>query len=402
MSMKTTCPKCHTSFRVTTEQLNAHQGDVRCGICAFLFNAFDSLAPARNNAAAQEPRHEPEAAPSEPVAEIEPACTEEEISLETDEALEPVAAPEAIPAPLLAEEAAIDFGAAMEEAPVLSQPPLLLSEAEQEPEEEEISLDFDKALQAVPAPLLEEEASIDFGAAMERITEEQSAPVPTEIRAIEEIYADFAKEEAAPHAVAAQEALAPTSGKAQLEELFDDEIATPQPEEELWKFEAPPKKRFGWLWTLGSLPLLFLLAGQAVYFYRVELAARLPDSRAYLEQACVLLHCSISLPRNADLLKIESSDLEADTEFPSRVTLVSVLSNRASYRQTYPLLELTLTNHADQAVARRVFSPSEYLAAGGDLKRGMPANGEVSVRLNLDLGELNAVGYRLYVYYAAQ
>ena len=27
MGMETTCPKCHTTFRVTTEQLNAHQGD---------------------------------------------------------------------------------------------------------------------------------------------------------------------------------------------------------------------------------------------------------------------------------------------------------------------------------------------------------------------------------------
>lgn len=421
MSMETTCPKCSTTFRVTTEQLNAHQGDVRCGICALLFDAFDSLAPARDNAATQEPAQEPapEAARSAPVAEIELVSAEAEISPVVHQALEPVTPPEPAPAPSLAEEAAMDFGAALDEAPVVSQPAAPLSEAEPEPEEEEISLDFDKALdsssalEAVPAPLLEEEASLDFGAAMERIAEEPSAPVPTEIRAIEEIYADFAKEEVAPHAAAERETLPPKSGKSQIEEMLadvslsaesiaDEEIAAPQAEEEIWKFEAPPRKRLGWLWALGSLPLLLLLAGQAVYFYRVELAARLPDSRGYLEQACALLHCSISLPRNADLLKIESSDLEADTEFPSRVTLVSVLSNRASYCQTYPLLELTLTNHADQAVARRVFSPNEYLAAGSDLKRGMPANGEISVRLNLELAELNAVGYRLYVFYAAQ
>ena len=42
--MVTTCPQCQTTFRVTSEQLNIHEGDVRCGRCAFVFNAFDSLS----------------------------------------------------------------------------------------------------------------------------------------------------------------------------------------------------------------------------------------------------------------------------------------------------------------------------------------------------------------------
>lgn len=35
----TQCPECHTRFKVTTEQLLAHQGMVRCGICRAAFNA---------------------------------------------------------------------------------------------------------------------------------------------------------------------------------------------------------------------------------------------------------------------------------------------------------------------------------------------------------------------------
>ena len=127
----------------------------------------------------------------------------------------------------------------------------------------------------------------------------------------------------------------------------------------------------------------------------------MPAMRPYLEQACGAIGCTVPLPRNADLLKIESSDLEADTEHPSKVTLSAVVSNRASHFQTYPLLELTLTNHADQPVARRVFAPNDYLLAGSDIKAGMAANSEVAIRLSLDLGDLNAVGYRLYVFYPA-
>ena len=43
MSLITACPACSTNFFVTTEQLNAHHGDVRCGKCSHVFNALDRL-----------------------------------------------------------------------------------------------------------------------------------------------------------------------------------------------------------------------------------------------------------------------------------------------------------------------------------------------------------------------
>lgn len=395
MSMETSCPGCHTTFRVTTEQLNAHQGDVRCGVCAFLFNAFDSLAPAREDAAMPDATQEPEAISIEPVPEeivpAEEVAQGEEIEVlpDLDEVLAPTPA-ESLP-----------------EAEHLSV------------EEEEISLDLDKVLGAVaepePAPVMLEieEGAIEAGAAVEPVSEPapesglETVPerkpqrVPAEVRAIEDIYADFAK---VGIMAASNE---PPPVMAEIPEGTGEDLEAadivPRPAVEVWGAAEPShKRRLGWLYGLGALPLLLLLAGQTAYFYRVELASRMPATRTYLEQACGWIDCTVPLPHNADLLKIESSDLEADTEYPSKVTLATTVSNRASYRQTYPLLELTLTNHADQAIARRVFAPGEYLPAGSSIKGGMAANSETSVRLSLDLGDLNAVGYRLYVFYAAR
>src|SRR2546423_13667765 len=39
----TTCTQCAARFRVTPAQLNARQGQVRCGRCRAVFNGFQSL-----------------------------------------------------------------------------------------------------------------------------------------------------------------------------------------------------------------------------------------------------------------------------------------------------------------------------------------------------------------------
>ncbi len=46
MSLLTRCAHCHTVFRITPEQLQAHGGQVRCGRCMQVFNGMASLAPA--------------------------------------------------------------------------------------------------------------------------------------------------------------------------------------------------------------------------------------------------------------------------------------------------------------------------------------------------------------------
>ena len=56
---------------------------------------------------------------------------------------------------------------------------------------------------------------------------------------------------------------------------------------------------------------------------------------------------------------------------------------------------MVLTNTKEHTVARRIFLPAEYLGAGKDPRAGIPPNGEITVRLDLDTGDLGAAGFRL-------
>ena len=71
MSVLTCCPSCHTVFRVTGEHLAARDGQVRCGVCSQVFNAYDYLTP--------EPRPslDEATAPPEVTPEVVPEVTPE-------------------------------------------------------------------------------------------------------------------------------------------------------------------------------------------------------------------------------------------------------------------------------------------------------------------------------------
>lgn len=165
------------------------------------------------------------------------------------------------------------------------------------------------------------------------------------------------------------------------------------------KYAPPPKPKRAWPWIVASLFLLLSLTLQGGYFFRDMIAASYPPLRPVLEQSCAYLQCRVSLPRNAELLGIETSELNADPGRASIVVLTSVLRNRAPHTQAYPALELTLTNARDEMVARRVFLPGEYLRRGTAIEQGIPARGDVAVKLLMDLSDLKAEGYRLYLFY---
>jgi predicted Zn finger-like uncharacterized protein len=165
------------------------------------------------------------------------------------------------------------------------------------------------------------------------------------------------------------------------------------------KYGPPPKPRRAWPWALASLLLLLGLGTQGTYYFRDMIAASFPALRPALVQACDHLQCRVSLPRNPALLSIETTELNADPARANIVVLTSVLRNRASHDQAYPSLELTLTNTRDEMVARRTFVPREYLRRGAAIEQGIPAGSEIAVKLLMDLGDIKAAGYRLYLFY---
>ncbi|HEY6093907.1 MAG TPA: zinc-ribbon and DUF3426 domain-containing protein [Gallionellaceae bacterium] len=172
---------------------------------------------------------------------------------------------------------------------------------------------------------------------------------------------------------------------------LDDEHESPS-------FSSRPAAR-RWPWLLAPGVLLLALALQAIYFYRVELAARVPASKPLLSRVCATLKCTIPLPQLPDQISIESSAMEADPDQAGVITLSALLRNRAEFALAYPNLELTLTGFDDKAVARRVFTPAEYLGNAGAEKDGLPTNRETGVKLHLNTADLKPAGYRLFLLY---
>jgi predicted Zn finger-like uncharacterized protein len=316
MSMQTTCPSCHAVFRVTPEQLAAHAGKVRCGRCAFVFNAYDTLVTPIETVSLIAPMDE---------VEIE----EEHIALEPAPMTEAEKPPESFSGP---------------------------TDEQIEREAEEINRQIAESAQRMPSHEAER---------AEQRTKEKAASATAGSRL--EITADLQEK---------------------LQNL----------QQELDHGERRARWRFIW-WLVAVIVAALVLALQGAYFKRDWLATHYPQMKQPLERMCAILQCEVSLLADVDRVKLESSELQADPDHPNVVVLIASLHNLASYRQAYPNLELTLTDANNQPLARRDFTPREYLPQGAGIERGMPANEEVPVKLSLELIGLNAVGYKLLVYY---
>ncbi len=246
-----------------------------------------------------------------------------------------------------------------------------------------------------PAAIPEKEAERHLGA-VEQIPAEEFVAPSWEESPVED-------GDLQPLPAAASESVAPASEETDSVEptaLAPQFVSEPSDSRDIFDEieDTPKKRRFFWLWLIGTLLLLTGLGMQGLYFYRSDLAAHYPEFKPFLQQFCGVLRCTIRLPANPDLLSIETSNLEADPQQANLVALNAILRNRAKLAQEYPQLELTLTDTQDQMIARRIFTPGEY-AKGADLNRGMAPNEEVTVKLNLDLGDLKAAGYRVFLFY---
>ena len=120
--------------------------------------------------------------------------------------------------------------------------------------------------------------------------------------------------------------------------------------------------------VLGTL----LLAAQVAHEYRDLLAARLPETRPWLEQACVPLGCTVGAARAIESLAVESSGL-VRVEKSSLYRLQVALRNRAGIALAVPALDVSITDTQGRLIARKVLRLAELgvtqttIAAGREL-----------------------------------
>ncbi len=161
---------------------------------------------------------------------------------------------------------------------------------------------------------------------------------------------------------------------------------------------VPPRRRIAW--ALATFFALLMLIFQGIYLFRSDIAARIPETRPYLEAVCATYKCELRPLRSPRQMAIESSDLQADGRRDNVIVLNAVLRNQAPFAQEYPSLELTLTDERDEAVARRVLAPADYLAgAAAEIARGIGPGADTVLRVYIDTTGLRAVGYRMYLFF---
>jgi predicted Zn finger-like uncharacterized protein len=253
-------------------------------------------------------------------------------------------------------------------------------------------------VEAVQEPVSEPVAAATATAPELRVSTE---PADTLSAPLQELLPDPQSEIAAPvsadEVVAVAEAGALPSVEAGLEPMpsvegIDADNPFARPHAELRP--AIPRRRL----LIAAGMLAVVLAAQAVFFYRSEVAARFPLAKQGLVWLCAQAGCAVRLPQRPQSILIEASDLQViDPANPYRIQLTATLRNHAGYDVAYPALDLVLTNVNDHTLARRIFLPADYLGAGRDIDAGIAANAEMTVRLALETGNLGAAGFRLAV-----
>lgn len=423
MALATRCPHCKTTFRVAADQLKLRGGIVRCGTCSQVFDGNASLVEL--DAIVKSRRHEP----------VVPVEEQSDTSGNTIMAQEltdvETAAPPSPPKPAyvldydLSEPDPVDYDLSEPEGWSEAQlddgePDTATQLAGPVPEQGAPEPEPEPAAEPEPEPALEHELELEHEHEHEPSLEleldpavlEQHAPAP---------HVDEPEDWPSPHELdhlhhhdldigplpLVRESAPPPPGP-ELEPVaaviappVKHEPAPPPSDEpefvRLHREKEENARRRRLTLGAGSAVLGLILFAQVISNFRNTLAAQYPSMKPVITASCKVLGCKVELPAQIEHLGMETGELQSLS--PTSFQLTTLLRNEGSLIQAWPHIELELTDGADKAVVRRVFTPAQYLPASVTVSRGFPARSEQSVKIQFDLKQVKASGFHIAVFY---
>ncbi len=343
--MFTECPSCNTFFRISPDQLKAAAGKVRCGNCGGVFNAVATLTetlPASNKAPAAKK-------PADGGAFDETSFENVEVPGTGDEELG-------------------GFEIAPEEEP--------LSNLEDLFAEDEGGITKGFELED-----LDDEIDSNTGYGRDETGEEHLSTLFVDDEP-EDLGAPLTEAEVFSEADSADD------------ERFAENFANDNYvlEEISGQAPEPPKRSIAkGVWGGVIALLIVVLTGQYVYFQRAELA-RYPALKPWLDSMCGVIgqyiDCDIPPPRDLATIRLVERDVRSHPDLPNTLLITATIVNDAPFDQPFPNMQLRFSDINQKAVAKKKFTPKEYLGKDADMAAGMKSGVPVRISLKIiDPGE---------------
>ena len=186
-------------------------------------------------------------------------------------------------------------------------------------------------------------------------------------------------------------------------DLSSDSTTDTKPESELYagdsfileELEEEKSTSSGMLakiaWVFVISILLVVLLGEFVYLKRQDLAAY-PQLKPVIENLCSNLNkiypCEITAARDVSAIEILERNVVSHPNAKNALLITSTIENKADFDQPFPDLILTFSDINQKIIARRKFTPTEYLSKDVDIAAGMKKNVPIKLMLEIvDPGE---------------
>ncbi|MEA3292318.1 MAG: DUF3426 domain-containing protein [Pseudomonadota bacterium] len=407
--MFTRCPNCNAIFEVAEEQLAAHEGLVRCGVCKHVFNAkwFLLDSESEEDGLRQTPRldafhdsvdEEAQLKKKDGDAEAASRSLDGEADSGSDADNEtgeqtPPPIPEGLfeeidvrrePSLTLLEEEVLE----PEQPPEEGEESRGMEDAAGRREDLDLNLDLDHepdGNDVQPGPTLFGEAPAtggDSGALLDRERMEQDE-ADLEL-------SEPSLEGRSGLALEQDESVKSRAGGG-LPPAGDAPISVRSVDTYLKQRSSPLATL---LWTVAALFFLLILVLQVRTFHIDALAGN-DQLRPYVAGFCKIAACELPPRRDPGRFTITHTRIALHPEEPGALRINVNLINEAEFAQPYPALQLTLTDRVGRIVGRRSFRPDEYLLQGRE--NLLPPRMLGKVQLDLAHPHEQAVGFEINV-----
>lgn len=150
-----------------------------------------------------------------------------------------------------------------------------------------------------------------------------------------------------------------------------------------------------WLtWTILCGVALVMLLTQYIYFNFESLALN-EKTRPQMLQLCSTLNCKVPEPPDVSLLAINKLLVKKHPDVKNALQVDLIIYNKAKFAQPLPALKLSFKNRKNNVTASRAFQPKEYLHGDAKHLRRIPPETPIHVKLEIASPDVEMASYSM-------